>query len=62
MRGKDSTIERRLRIEGIYQRWVPIPDARGDKWASELLNEVKGVVTSAVESVKQEVELSKTST
>lgn len=58
VRGQGSTIQRRLRIEGIYQRWVPIPDSCGDKLASEFLNEVKNVVTSAIDSVKQEVEQS----
>lgn len=58
VRGPGSTIQRRLRIEGIYQRWVPIPDSHEDKWASEFLNEVKDVVTSAIDSVKQEVEQS----
>lgn len=58
VRGQGSTIQRRLLIEGIYQRWVPIPDSCGDKWASEFLNEVKGVVTSAIYSVEQEVKQS----
>lgn len=59
VRGQGSTIQRRLLIEGIYQRWVPIPDSCGDKWASEFLNEVKGIVNSAIDSVKKEVEDSK---
>ena len=58
VRGQGSTIQRRTLIEGIYQRWVPIPDSNGDKWASEFLSEVKSVVASAIDSVKQEVEQS----
>jgi hypothetical protein len=55
LRGAGSTFDRRLRIEGIYERWVPIPDARGDRMVYEFLNEVKEVVIGAVEAVEQEV-------
>lgn len=58
VRGQGSTIQRQLHIEGIYQRWVPIPDSCGDKWAFEFLNEVKEVVTSAIDSVKNDVKQS----
>ncbi len=55
LRGKDSTFERRMRIEGIYERWIPVPDARGDRLAFEFLNEVKGIVLSSVSEVEREV-------
>lgn len=55
LRGTGSTRERRMRIEGIYERWVPIPDARGDRVVFEFLNEVKEVVMSAVGEIEQEV-------
>ncbi|OAI09219.1 hypothetical protein A1353_24680 [Methylomonas methanica] len=55
LRGTGSTFERRMRIEGIYERWVPVPDARGDKQVYEFLNEVKDVVMGSVKAVEQEV-------
>lgn len=55
LRGAGSTFDRRMRIEGIYQRWVPIPDARGDRSLFEFLHEVKAVVLGAVAAVEQEV-------
>lgn len=55
LRGTGSTFDRRMRIEGIYERWVPIPDARGDRLVYEFLNEVKEVVIGAVVAVEQEV-------
>ena len=55
LRGSGSTFERRMRIEGIYERWVPVPDARGDRLVYDFLNEVKDVVLSSVSAVEQEV-------
>lgn len=55
LRGTGSTFERKMRIEGIYERWVPVPDARGDRVVFEFLNEVKDVVIAAVDGVEQEV-------
>ena len=47
-RGGGSTITRRIRIEGIYERWVPIPDARGDQAVVEFLKEIEAVITYAL--------------
>jgi len=55
-RGTGSTIERRIRIEGIYQRWVPIPDARGDLAVVDFVNEVETVVTMALDDYRAQVE------
>jgi GTPase Era involved in 16S rRNA processing len=55
MRGRGSTLERRLRIEGIYERYVPVPDSRADKGVQEFLDEVKAVVQAAIEQVRQDV-------
>ena len=55
LRGFGSTFDRRLRIEGIYERWVPIPNVRGDALAFEFLNEVKAAVFSAVDAVESGV-------
>lgn len=46
-RGTGSTITRRIRIEAIYERWVPIPDARGDQSDIEFMAEVEQIVRTA---------------
>ena len=55
-RGAGSTITRRIRIEGIYQRQVPIPDARGDKAVLEFMKEMEDAVQQALAVFKTEVE------
>ena len=55
LRGPGSTFERRMRIEGIYEKWVPVPDSRGDRLVFDFLNEVKEVVIGSVHGVEQEV-------
>lgn len=47
-RGTGSTVTRRIRIEGIYQRQVPIPDARGDETVVEFMNEMEHAVRTAL--------------
>lgn len=47
-RGTGSTTTRRIRIEGIYQRQVPIPDARGDETVIEFMNEMAHAVSTAL--------------
>jgi hypothetical protein len=47
-RGAGSTITRRIRIEGIYERWVPIPDARGDQAVVEFMTEMETIITTAL--------------
>jgi len=54
-RGVGSTTTRRIRIEGIYQRWVPIPDARGDQAVVDFMNEVEEVVTTALRDFEAQV-------
>jgi hypothetical protein len=55
LRGAGSTLERRMRIEGIYERWVPVPDARGDRQVAAFLDEVKKVVLTAIQDVEAKV-------
>jgi hypothetical protein len=55
LRGPGSTFDRKLRIEGIFEHWVPIPDARGDRLVFEFLDEVKNVVRDAIKQVEDEV-------
>lgn len=52
-RGLGSTFDRRMRIEKIYERWVPIPDGRGDPIAQEFLNELKTIVTSSINTIER---------
>lgn len=54
LRGAGSTLDRRLKIEGIFERWVPIPDSRGDKEVQEFLDEVKKIVLEALGQVEEE--------
>lgn len=56
LRGSGSTFDRRMRVEGIYERWVPIPDARGDVTAFEFMEEVKALLTDAISDVQKAVE------
>jgi len=30
-----------MKIEGIYERWVPIPDERADREVQEFMSDVK---------------------
>jgi tRNA A37 threonylcarbamoyladenosine biosynthesis protein TsaE len=54
-RGTGSTITRRIRIEGIYQRWVPIPESRGDKAVVDFMNEMEQVVNVALQEFETQV-------
>ena len=54
-RGAGSTITRRIRIEGIYQRQVPIPDARGDKTVVEFMTEMEHVVATSLAEFEAQV-------
>lgn len=51
-RGDGSTLTRRLRIETIYQRQVPIPDARGDANVVEFMAEIEKVIDAALDSLQ----------
>lgn len=55
-RGVGSTSTRRLLIEGIYQRWVPIPEARGDQLVLDFIKEVEELVAAALDDFRQQVE------
>lgn len=54
-RGTSSTFDRRLKIESLYERWVPEPANEGDdmRHVQQFVEEVKYVVTSAIEETKQ---------
>ena len=47
-RDTGSTIVRRIRIEGIFQRQVPIPDARGDKTVLDFMKEIENAIATAL--------------
>ena len=55
-RGFGSTFHRLTKIEEIYARWVPVPDARGDKITFAFLDEVKKIILTAITEIKQKVE------
>lgn len=54
-RGTGSTFDRRLKIESLYERWVPEPANEADdmQHIQEFIEGVKLVVTSAIEETKQ---------
>jgi hypothetical protein len=54
-RGDGSTFDRRLKIESLYERWVPEPANEADdmRHVQEFVEAVKYVVTSAIEETKQ---------
>ncbi len=54
-RGSGSTTTRRILIEGIYERWVPVPDARGDQAVVEFMGEIERVVQEALVEFEAEV-------
>lgn len=49
------TATRRIRIEGIYQRWVPIPGSRGDQAVVDFMNEIEQVVGTALKDFEVQV-------
>lgn len=56
LRGEGTTRVRASRIEGIFERFVPVPDAASvDRQVWEFLDEVKAVVNKAVDEIKQEI-------
>lgn len=55
LRGKNSTFDRKNRIEAIYEFSVPVPDSRGDVIAYEFLEEVKEIVMTSIRQVEDEV-------
>ena len=56
LRGEGTTRIRASRIEGIFERFVPVPDAASvDRQVWEFLDEVKAVVNKAVDEIKQEI-------
>lgn len=56
LRGKGTTQDRANRIEGIFERYVPVPDAVSvDRQIWEFLDEVKAVVNKAIDEINQEI-------
>lgn len=55
LRGAGSTFSRKMQVEGIYERWVPVPDARGNAIALEFLEEVKLLLKAAIDDVEEAV-------
>lgn len=56
LRGWGTTRTRASRIEGIFERFVPVPDAASaDRQVWEFFDVVKAVVDKAVDEIKQEI-------
>ncbi|MGH9890875.1 MAG: hypothetical protein ACREA0_02585 [bacterium] len=55
LRGSGSTRVRKMGVEEIYERWVPIPHSGSGKEAQEFLDDVKEVVLKAVATIEDEV-------
>lgn len=56
LRGHGTTKPRANRIEGIFEKFVPVPDAVSvDREVWEFLDEVKGVVMKAIDEIKEEI-------
>lgn len=53
-RGHGSTFDRRLKIEGLYERWVPQPASEADdmQHIQDFIDGVKHVVMSAMEETR----------
>lgn len=60
-RGAGSTTTRNIRIESLYQRWVPVPQARSDETVLEFLREVEEIVQTALLEFKLQVTAEATS-
>ena len=54
-RGSGSTFDRRLKIEGLFERWVPEPANESDdmRHVQEFIEGVKNVVTFAIEETRR---------
>ncbi len=55
LKGPGSTFVRRMQVETIYERWVPIPHSGGDKETQQFLDEVKDIVFGAIRVVETQV-------
>ena len=55
LRGPGSTFDRKIQVETIYERWVPIPHSGSDKETQQFLDEVKNIVLGAVNVVEEKV-------
>lgn len=55
-RGLGSTSTRRSLIEGIFQRQVPIPNARGDLTVIDFMKEIEEIVETSLEDLQKQVQ------
>ena len=56
LQGNGTTRVRAHIIEGIFEKFVPVPDAASvDQQVWEFLDEVKGIVLKAIDEIKQEI-------
>lgn len=55
LRGPGSTFDRKIQVETIYERWVPIPHSGSDHETQLFLDEVKNIVLRSIDVVEKEV-------
>jgi GTPase Era involved in 16S rRNA processing len=53
-KGRGTTWERKQKVDSIYQRYVPIPEAIADKATKDFLAELRMLVVDAIDSTKRE--------
>ena len=58
-RGGGSTLARRSLIEGIYQRQVPVPNARGDVSVVEFIKEIESIVNESLNELQDRLDTKK---
>jgi hypothetical protein len=53
-RGSGSTLDRKMKIEALYERWVPIPANEADdmQHVQEFIDTVKRLVKSAIDTTR----------
>ena len=56
-RGKGTTFDRKMKIEALYERWVPIPTNESDdiQQVQEFINAAKDLVKEAIEDTRRKL-------
>jgi len=53
LRGDGTTYDRKLKVEAIYERWVPVPRVDGDEYVLDFAESLRTLVVSAIDVAKQ---------
>ena len=59
VRGAGSTFDRKMKIETLFERWVPIPANQSDdmRHIQDFIDAMKSLITSAIELTKNELQV-----